>query len=505
MNANVLFSRPDTTAYRRQTPIATTDADKKDLDNHQSTDFTKATKQPVNDSTNIPYDRVSHPEELVKSSQNAQSDLFNNTDEFMESYSGDELEKFRTEILQRTQKVDDRKDDVADFEEPQFEDDDLFSAGRFVSNRPSKDAPNALGHGASPRPNKLLGLDSRQNLVQNQPITGDHLNDHDDDLSTIPEASEPSTPTVYSFQTGRSFDDGSESSRTIGTDDEILSSYDDTQSPTIGSQDVTPLNSIDAASSDTFGIGADEPQFAKRQDESSKYDSFQKRGHEIDDRFLKSSDILPATSYTVLNSEMSVEAAKAAGLPIIGGDFNADDIAINSFDSAVLDGKLTENVGLGIATDAIMCDEDGHEIVAGNWERNSRIERLPNGRVSYPHDVVDYLGSSSGIVSSARYFDSQQTQSFDAFEGALSRQSGRKNSRDANEVQHTLPDSKKQVIGSGEYSGDVREKIFSFRQFGNENETAVGVSGASFEAVKGSRPMLDNRKNIELKVSPLNW
>lgn len=376
--ASLLRYRPDTKPYRRQTPAASsTEQTEAETKKH----FT--TRIQSNDYCGGDIDQT---DDQVKTNQ---SILLDGNAGSVDSSPGEELDKFRAEILKRTRTVDNNEDVIV---EPQFEDDDLFSSGPFVSN--ATVGSTALGHGQSPRPNKLIGVESKQN----QAIADEVYKDHDDELSTIAETSEPSTPTVYSFQTNHSFE-GSESSHTIGTDDGLQGSFDDSHSsPTISSHDITPLNSLqDAESSTVFGL--DEPDSINKQNNASVGKFAPSR---TDGQFLKASTVLPGSSYTIISSDMSLEAAKAAGLPII--ESNYDDIEINSFDSAILDENLKAVSSFGEHQLAVK-GEMGSEYVQGNWERNLPSHHTVDDRLSRHHEDVprmDYNGCESEGSSSQK-------------------------------------------------------------------------------------------------------
>ena len=403
-----------------------------------------------------------------------------------ESVSSEDLHNFRTEILERTRKVDSKEEQSADFDEPQFEDDDLFASGQFVSNRPSKSTSGVLGHGQSPRPNKLLGLDTTQNLAQQHLFVNEHVKDHDDDLSTIAETSEPSTPTVYSFQTGRS-EDGSENSRTLGTDDGTRESYDDLQSPTVVSQDITPFNSMDDIElPKSIPDSASESQFAlrSRQSAGSGDDALQENGS--DGHLLKRPSITPGVSYTVLSADMSLEAAKAAGLPIIGTSCVYNNIDVNSFDSAVLDAKLGGNLRSEREMNAFELGQRNEQFVVADLGEGAALrhcnstsdfdENMKGGKV-----CVDSQEANESLVF-------QDTAPGDCLKGAAP-------SRNRSQKDHFY---ELRQLGQ---SDEINEEVLRSQRLKSANETASGVLDTLEDIARSFQPPSDSRNPPDLEVS----
>ena len=410
--------RPDTKTYRRQTPTAKL-KDHVDVDAvHEDRVLSPSSKyhgagKLQRDEFSFAYDQ--YLEEATEASQLKDTKIRNESKSMERSRLSDDTKNFRAEILKRTQREDEGKEVIVDFEEPQFEDDDLFSAGPFISSSIPKNnaSSNTLGHGQSPRPNKLIGIDPRSNPVRIQALNDEHYKEHDDDLSPIAEASEPSTPTVYSFQTERSFD-GSEISRTIGTDDDMLSPLDDWQSSlAIESLDVTPLNSIQGIdSSGLFCSGSAEPHFHfTHKDDEAKDDAANEKGQ--DDRTsLKSSSVIPSVSYTILNSEMSIDAAKAAGLPIIGSKSDLGEVVPSSFDSAIFSYNARLNVESKKEINAEDDGEKGVEYVQTVWKGSESGDKITNGNGFESSADLSYLGYNGSENDAG-----QETQRIDAYEG----------------------------------------------------------------------------------------
>ena len=371
-------------------------------------------RQELNENTEEAHDRSHYDTYKSESGIKSPNDQLNTTNESLESSSSDELGNFRAEILEHTQKIDNKCDVKADFEEPQFEDDDLFTSGQFVNNMKNKQSPVVLGHGQSPRPNKLLGLDAKQNLIQRPAFVDEHLKDIDDDLSTIAEISEPSTPTVYSFQTDRSCD-GSENSRTVGTDDGMRGSHDDSQSPTVVSQDVTPFNSMDDINLlNVLDNSVNEFQFASASKQKRVLDgNLQENEGNRSIQCSKSSCIAPGVSYTVLSSDMSLEAAKAAGLPIIDNRRLSYDKDADTFDPAVSEGNLE-----GLRSDEAALFSEGSqengEFVVAEWDIDGTTGQVagdPVARRQMRTTNVDYS------LTNATDSYSKENKTFDAFQG----------------------------------------------------------------------------------------
>ena len=440
-----------------------------------------ARRQELNDDTKKPHNRFEYSDVSLENIAKSQNDQLNTADKSPNRRSSEEIEKFRAEIIQHTRKIDNKNLVTGDFEEPQFEDDDLFASGQFFNNITNKNTSVALGHGQSPRPNKLLGLDARQNLVQIQAFEDGHMKDHDDDLSTIAESSEPSTPSVYSFQTDKSYD-GSENSRTLGTDDGTRGSYDDSQSPTIVSQDVTPFNSMDDINlPKAFDSSSKEFQFATAKKRRSKDDLSQREGNS-DSKLLVSSSIVPGVSYTVLSSDMSLEAAKAAGLPIICNSRVSNDIDVNSFDSAILGGKSERNLKTDERINAHEGDQENEEFVVTDWERDAFTGQLVSDPAA-PLYTNKHTSKADNSGTNVNDFDFQEAKAFDAFQGDLQSASTSKRNaspqtktRDINHENITKlasEDNRNYDLGPRNQPKAFIKEVLLYQKFTSENETAL--------------------------------
>ena len=247
-------------------------------------------------------------------------------------------EDFQTELLKHTDQMK-STEPVGDFVEPQLEEDDYLIGTNFA--KPAIRQVGELNKHASPRPNKLLGINQNSLGAHDETLREMEGEDHGDDLSTIAETSEPSTPTVYSFDTRRSFGD-SEDSHTIESDSSRISLSDSQTSPTIPSGDITPLYSVTdtelslagAASQEALSNGDNQGSvdfhhsfsvYGPDQASSGQLiqNSFSKRQNAKSydgEHCLEASDLVPHASYTILNSEMTLESAKEAGLPIIDAE-----------------------------------------------------------------------------------------------------------------------------------------------------------------------------------------
>lgn len=276
-----------------------------------------------------------HPGELV--------DL-DDTQESIDSISSEDLERFRSDVMQRANPTKVVGEIEPEFVEAELEDDDYFAVGKVTrhDSASSNTTPNTLPHGASPRPNRLAGLPDNVSYYQSVNRPGNDAKDIDDDLSTIAESSEPSTPTVYSFRSERSFGD-SQSSPTIGSSYDTRNSFDDSQSPPILSDDITPLNSVTDIESSWSGVDASKSVVKSEKDFRSKFERLRNAAEQSrnkvsssasqrpstresdNERYLNTSEAAPRTSYTILNPDMSIETAKAAGLPIIDAYDRRDD------------------------------------------------------------------------------------------------------------------------------------------------------------------------------------
>ena len=256
-----------------------------------------------------------------------------NTQESTDSVSSEDLERFRSDVMQRANPAEVVGETEPEFLEAELEDDDYFTVGKITRHDSSSSnaTPNTLPHGASPRPNRLAGLSDNVSYHQSVNRPGNDGRDIDDDLSTIAESSEPSTPTVYSFRSERSFGD-SQSSPTIGSSYDTRNSFDDSQSPPILSDDITPLNSIADADSSWSGVDAPKSVAKSQRDFRNKFERLRNAAEQSrskiasqrpstresdNERYLSTSEVASRTSYTILNPDMSIETAKAAGLPII--------------------------------------------------------------------------------------------------------------------------------------------------------------------------------------------
>ena len=434
-------------------------------------------------------------------------DQSNNSCASHESTSSEDLQNFRTEILERTRKVDSKEDHASDFDEPQFEDDDLFASGHFVSNIPSKSTSGALGHGQSPRPNKLLGLDAKQNVIQQHPFRNEHVKDHDDDLSTIAETSEPSTPTVYSFQTDRS-EDGSENSRTLGTDDDTRESYDDCQSPTVVSQDITPFNSMDDTElPKTIPNSASEFQFALRNKQSADTGDDASQWNGSDGHLLKRPSITPGLSYTVLSADMSLEAAKAAGLPIIGNSGVYNEIDVNSFDSAVLDAKLGGNLKSEREMNAFELGQRNKQFVAADLgDDGTSVQKAEDPTLRHCNSTSDF----DDIVKGGEVFDSQEanerlvlqdTAPGDPLKEAASFQNVAMDFGNRKYMQDGSQRNLHLELQQLDQSDDINEEALRSQPLKSENEAAGGVLDTLEDITRSFQQTSDSRNPPDLEVS----
>ena len=448
-----------------------------------------ARRQELNDYTKKSHNRFDFADASLESIAKSQNDQLNAADKSPNSRSNEEIENFRAEIIQHTRKIDGKNDVIGDFEEPQFEDDDLFASGQFVSNIVNKNTSVALGHGQSPRPNKLLGLDTQQNLVQIQAFEVGRLKDHDDDLSTIAETSEPSTPSVYSFQTDKSYD-GSENSRTLGADDGTRASHDDSQSPTIVSQDVTPFNSMDDINLPrTFDSSSKAFPFATAEKQISKDDLLQ-RERNGDSQLLMSSSIVPGVSYTVLSADMSLEAAKAAGLPIIDNSSGPNDINVNSFDSAILGGKLGQNLKADERVNAPEGSQENEEFVLAGWERDALTGKLSSDPAPPLYKHTDEANDGGTNVND---FGFQEAKTFDAFQGDLaststsqgnaSPQTKKRSFNHENIRKLSSEENCEYDVGPKDQSKAVTGEVSLSQQFTSYNEvTCLNLNASTVEA-----------------------
>ena len=252
------------------------------------------------------------------------------TQESTDSVSSEDLERFRSDVMQRANPAEVVGETEPEFLEAELEDDDYFTVGKVTRHDSSSSnaTPNTLPHGASPRPNRLAGLTDNVSYYQRVNRPGNDTKDIDDDLSTIAESSEPSTPTVYSFRTEQSFGD-SQSSPTIGSSYDTRNSLDDSQSPPI-SDDITPLDSV--SDSSWSGVDASKSVAKSEREFRNKFERLRNAAEQSrskaasqrpstrendNERYLNTSEAAQRTSYTILNPDMSIETAKAAGLPII--------------------------------------------------------------------------------------------------------------------------------------------------------------------------------------------
>eukprot|EP00795_Rhopilema_esculentum_P008199 gene8199-14133_t len=362
--------KPDSSAYRRQTQTASSHGSTKE-------DFSDDVNRP---SSQRIYTRTStyakEPDDVL-SCPDAFNDMHEKVKDFpsRESSIGNRLESsfaedFRTELLKHTDQMK-STEPVGDFVEPQLEEDDYLIGTNFA--KPAIHQVDQLNKHASPRPNKLFGINQNNLGVHDEALSEMKGEDHDDDLSTIAETSEPSTPTVYSFDTRRSFGD-SEDSHTIESDSSRISLSDSQTSPTIPSGDITPLYSVTdtelslagAASQETLSNGDNQGSVDLHHSSSEQLlqNSFSRgqnaKSYDSEHR-LEASDVIPRASYTIMNSEMSLESAKAAGLPIIDAESN-----------------FTHN---SIRTSLHSRDEDDYKDINGQLvQRNDNVNTVTSGQ-----------------------------------------------------------------------------------------------------------------------------
>eukprot|EP00794_Sanderia_malayensis_P011804 gene11804-13027_t len=224
------------------------------------------------------------------------------------STSSEEMRRFRDEIratshgeiYEGEERVDNGAELEAGFVEPQLEDDDMFGFGGFKKPMQPPMQQSICNYGVSPRPNRIMVNSSSGTFAK-----GLH-GDHDDELSTIAESSEPSTPTVYSFESRLSTEDDSRNSL-LDTSEEAVTVSDTGESTLTSHAFVSPTPSGNEGAS--LGVSSSAKMTSLNRVLSPNY---QRNSH-----LAAKPPALPRSSYTILNTDLSLDSAIAAGLPII--------------------------------------------------------------------------------------------------------------------------------------------------------------------------------------------
>ena len=236
--------------------------------------------------------------------------------ELNNSTSSEDLKNFKSEVLQRLNHDSSRKennrevreDNFVEFEEPQFEDDEMFG---FHTPKTEKNLK-----GASPRPNKNSGNPSLSlNNLQQPPVTGHNKIYEDDDLSTIAEISEPNSPSYDS--SSRTLGDDSETPQNVTFDNEDengIANFDQRLS-NLGSRDIfgsVTSTEVSLSDSDPRSRLIRNPDFSEltQLGMTSSYTSDSHTCYGVNNPDVKG-------SFVVSDLQYSMESARAAGLPII--------------------------------------------------------------------------------------------------------------------------------------------------------------------------------------------